>query len=49
LADRDRDGNLSRREFLDGAERMARFIGRRQPDTMPERDRKRDSKRSKGK
>jgi hypothetical protein len=51
LADRDRDGNLSRREFLDGVERMARFMGRRQPDAMPERDaeKERDSKPSKGK
>jgi hypothetical protein len=51
LADRDRDGKLSRREFLDGAERMARFMGRRRPDAMPERDAKkeRDSKRSKDK
>jgi Ca2+-binding EF-hand superfamily protein len=28
MADRDRDGKLSEREFLDGAERISRFIGR---------------------
>ena len=50
LADRDRDGKLSRREFLDGVERMARFVGRRQPDAMPARDAKkeRDSRPANG-
>ena len=30
MADRDGDGKLSEQEFLDGAERLSRFLSRRQ-------------------
>jgi Ca2+-binding EF-hand superfamily protein len=42
LADRDRDGKLSEREFLVGAERVARYMGGGLPERMRDRDKKRD-------
>lgn len=38
LSDRDRDGNLSEREFLAGAERISRIMARRGGGQMPDRD-----------
>ena len=32
MSDRDRDGRLSEREFLDGAERVSKFLGRQMKD-----------------
>ena len=32
MSDRDRDGRLSEREFMDGAERVSKLIGRQMKD-----------------
>jgi hypothetical protein len=44
LADRDRSGGLSEREFLAGTERMSRFMGRGRPEMSPGDDAKPDRK-----
>ena len=32
MSDRDRDGRLTEREFVDGAERISKFLGRQMKD-----------------
>lgn len=47
MADRDGDGRLSEREFLDGAERLSKFLGRQQKEEKRDLKAKKAERKSK--
>jgi len=47
MSDRDRDGRLSEREFVDGAERVAKLLGRQMKDARRDLKAKKDERKSK--
>jgi Ca2+-binding EF-hand superfamily protein len=47
MADRDRDGKLSQSEFLDGAERVSRFIGRQMKEERKDLKAKKNERKAK--
>ena len=47
MSDRDRDGRLSEREFLDGAERVSKFLGRQMKDERKDLKAKKNERKSK--
>jgi Ca2+-binding EF-hand superfamily protein len=47
MSDRDRDGRLSEREFLDGAERVSKFLGRQMKDERKDLKAKKNERKAK--
>jgi hypothetical protein len=47
MADRDRDGRLSEREFLDGAERVSKLFGRQMKQARKDLKAKKSERKSK--
>jgi hypothetical protein len=47
MADRDRDGRLSQTEFLEGADRVSKFLGRQMKEERKDLKAKKNEQKSK--